>query len=137
MPDSHSTPAAVSPTNRSAVTNGKTLFMEKIDGRSPWARRFRDLIGLHISDLGGPDNVSESERQIVRRCATLEVELERLEGMFAQAGEADPATLDLYQRTANSLRRLLEANGLQRRAVDTTPTLQQYCEQNYGAANGS
>jgi hypothetical protein len=41
-----------------------------------------------------------------RRVATLTVELERMEVGFAVAGEAQPAQLELYQRTANSLRRL-------------------------------
>jgi len=51
------------------------------------------------------------------------VELERLELKFARAGEATTADLDLYQRTSNSLRRLLESVGLQRRMKDVTPTL--------------
>jgi hypothetical protein len=86
----------------------------------------RDLIGLHLSDLGGDDAVSEAERSIVRRSATLTVELERMESAFALAGEAKPEQIELYQRTANSLRRLLEAVGLQRRARDVTPTLSEY-----------
>jgi hypothetical protein len=53
----------------------------------------------------------------------LTVELERMEGGFALAGEALPGQIDLYQRTANSLRRLLEAIGLERRKRDVTPTL--------------
>jgi hypothetical protein len=43
---------------------------------------------LHISDLGGEDNVSEAERALVRCAVTLIVELERREVMFAQAGAA-------------------------------------------------
>jgi hypothetical protein len=70
--------------------------------------------------------VSEAERSIVRRVATLTVELERMEAAFAVAGEAQPDQLDLYQRTANSLRRLLEAIGLQRRARDVTPDPLEY-----------
>jgi hypothetical protein len=97
-----------------------------VDGRSTWVRRLRDLIGLHLSDLGGDDAVSEAERSIVRRAATLTVELERLEADFAVAGEAQPDQLDLYQRTANSLRRLLESVGIERRPRDVTPTLSQY-----------
>jgi hypothetical protein len=34
-----------------------------------------------------------------------------------------PDDLDLYQRTASTLRRLLEAVGIQRRQRDVTPTL--------------
>jgi hypothetical protein len=39
-----------------------------------------------------------------------------MEGIFARAGEASPEALDMYARIASSLRRLLEAEGLQRRA---------------------
>jgi hypothetical protein len=50
-----------------------------------------------------------------------------MEAKFALAGgAADIATLDAYQRAANSLRRLLESVGLERGARDVTPTLEQY-----------
>jgi hypothetical protein len=84
------------------------------------------LIESHTSDLGGEDAVSEAERSIIRRIATLTVELERMEVEFAAAGSAQPDQLDLYQRTANSLRRLLEAIGLKRRARDVTPDPLEY-----------
>jgi hypothetical protein len=110
---------------RSKITNGKQLIAG-IDGRSTWVRRLRDLIALHVNDLGGIEAVSAAERSIVQRAATLTVELERMESAFAAAGEASAQDIDLYQRTANSLRRLLESLGLQRRAKDVTPTLQTY-----------
>jgi hypothetical protein len=119
--------AGSKPTHRSAVTNGNAI-LPGVDGRSTWVRRLRDLVNLHLSDLGGADHVSEAERSIIRRAATLTVELERLELRFAQAGEADPVDLELYQRTANSLRRLLEAVGIQRRPRDVTPRLPDYLE---------
>jgi hypothetical protein len=109
---------------RSRVRAGQLL--PGVDGRSAWTRRCRDLIAAHITDLGGIDNTSAAERSIVRRAATLTVELERYEAKFALAGEASAADLDLYQRTAGNLRRLLEAVGLQRRAHDVTPTLSEY-----------
>jgi hypothetical protein len=49
-----------------------------------------------------------------------------MEAGFAVAGEAQPDQLDLYQRTANSLRRLLEAIGLQGRPRDVTPDPLEY-----------
>jgi hypothetical protein len=82
-----------------------------------------------LADLGGDDNVSEAERSIIRRVATLTVELELLELKFAKAGGAEAANLDLYQRTAGNLRRLLEAIGLQRRARDVTPDPLTYARQ--------
>ena len=100
---------------RSRITNGSAL-LPGVDGRSAWVRRARDLIREHLADLGGFDNVSAAERSIIRRASVLTVELERLEAKFALAGEASVADLDCYQRGANTLRRLLGAVGLQRRA---------------------
>jgi hypothetical protein len=113
------------PTHRSRISNGSQL-LPGVDHRSVWMRRLRDLIEVHVTDLGGNDSVSAAERSIVRRAATLTVELERMEGAFALAGEAAPDALDLYQRTAGNLRRLLESVGLQRRARDITPSLGEY-----------
>jgi hypothetical protein len=103
------------PEGRSRVSNGTTLFAERIDGRSLWARRFRDLLESHVMDMGGPAACSEAQCSLIRRVATLEVELERMEGQFAQQpAEADQ--LDLYQRMSNTLRRLVAALGLERRS---------------------
>lgn len=125
MPGSCPHTAPAKRTNRSRVTNGSEL-LPGVDGRSAWARRLRDLIGLHISDLGGEGAISEAERSIVRRAATLTVELERMEAVFATAGAAKASDLDLYQRTAGNLRRLLEAVGLERRQRNVTPSLTEY-----------
>jgi hypothetical protein len=105
---------------RSRITNGSAL-LPGVDGRSAWVRRCKDIIAAHVSDLGGEANSSAAERSIIRRAAVLTTELERLEIRFALAGEASDADLDLYQRTAGNLRRLLEAVGLQRRARDVSP----------------
>ena len=111
---------------RSRITNGSAL-LPGVDGRSPWVRRCKDVIAAHLSDLGGEDNTSAAERSIVRRASVLTVELERLEARFALAEQASPEDLDLYQRTAGNLRRLLEAVGIQRRPRDVTlPSLREY-----------
>jgi hypothetical protein len=115
-------------TARSAITNGSAV-LPGVDGRSTWVRRLRDLISLHVRDLGGEDAISEAERSIVRRAATLTVELERLEAKFATAGEAGPADLAAYTTTSNALRRLLETVGLKRRPRDVTPDLSSYISQ--------
>src|SRR5262249_57347769 len=62
---------------RSAITNGSSVLTD-IDHRSAWMRRLRDLIQLHLSDLGGDDNVSEAERSLVRRASMLELQCELL-----------------------------------------------------------
>ena len=112
---------------RSRITNGSAL-LPGVDGRSPWVRRCKDVIAAHLSDLGGEDNTSAAERSIIRRASVLTVELERLEAKFALADAASGSDLDLYQRTAGNLRRLLEAVGLQRRPRNLTPNLKDYLE---------
>jgi hypothetical protein len=116
------TPEAAPRKGRSKVSNGRVLIAG-VDQRSPWVRRCKDILREHVADLGGVDNCSAAERSIIRRAAVLTTELERLETKFATAGQADAGDLETYQRCANSLRRLLEAVGLQRRPRDISPTL--------------
>jgi hypothetical protein len=104
---------------RSRVTNGSAL-LSGVDGRSPWVRRCKDVIASHLSDV---PEASAAERSIIRRASVLTVELERMERQFALNEQASPDELDAYQRCANSLRRLLESVGLQRRAREVGPSL--------------
>ena len=62
------------------------MFVEKGDDRSAWARRYRDLIFAHTSDLGGASAVSEAQAALIRRAATLQIELELLEGKLSLSG---------------------------------------------------
>ncbi len=75
------------------MTNGTKLF---VDGahEGPWARRFRDLVQLHEEDLGPHDSLSELQRSLCRRVATLEVELEQMEGKLSKGEDVD---LELYR----------------------------------------
>ena len=126
----------------SRVSNGALLpnFNRNCtDGRSAWCRRLRDLLEAHIADLGGWDGISAGQLALVRRAVTLIVELERREVIFAQAGQADDVALSVYQTSVNSLRRLLETLGLERRAKDVTPLsdiLAELDREKPAAANG-
>jgi hypothetical protein len=129
MPVDRNLEARKLPSSRSRVTNGVTL-LPGVDGRSTWARRLRDLVSMHLSDLGGADRASEAELSIVRRASAITVDLEHIETRFAEANLAgrppDSADFDLYLRGANSLRRLLEAIGIKRVPRDITPKLSTY-----------
>ncbi len=108
------------PRQRSAVTNGKRAFVDG-DGNAAWTRRWRDLVSAHACDLGGAAALSEAQSSLVRRVATIEIELEQLEGKLSKGETVD---LDAYTRAANSLRRLLETLGIERRArIVSPPTL--------------
>lgn len=111
---------------RSRVTNGRQMFVDG-DGRGPWARRWRDLVELHAGDIGQPELLSEAQLSLIRRVATIEIELEAMEGRLSQGGAAD---LDTYTRASGHLRRLLETLGIERTKRDVTmPTLAEYLAQ--------
>lgn len=112
-----------SPTNRSRVTGGNTLFLPgigEVDGRSAVARRFRDLVHIFTEDQGGPDGLSEAQHQLARRSAFLSVQCETLEAKAA-AGTITPEETDLYNRTTGMLLKVLTTAGLKRQAKDVTP----------------
>lgn len=115
------------PVARSKISNRPGALIG-VDGRTAWARRFRDLVHQHMADLGGEDRLSQAELTLINRAATLTCELERMDTRFAEAGEASRDDLDTYQKTAGALRRLLESIGLERRARDVTHDLKAYVE---------
>ena len=110
---------------RSAITNGSHLLLD-VDHRSARMRRLRDLIGAHLADLGGADEVSQAEACLVRRCALITIELELLKPASKPTTAPPQPSWTTYQRVAGSFRRLHESLGLRRRAKDITgPTLGQ------------
>ena len=118
---------------QSALTNGSVLI-RGVDGRSAWMRRLRDLIANHISDLGGEDCISQSERILINRASMLTLQLEAMEQVFARNdGIAKSDQIETYQRCLNTLRRTLETLGLARRSK-ALPTLQEYIDGEVEAA---
>ena len=116
---------------RSAVTNGSAL-LRRIDGRSIWARRYRDIHAGLISDLGGNSApIGEAQKLLVRKTALLALELERRESRFAENG-AEDAELEIYNRVVGGLRRLAETLNIHRgrlpRDVGLLPDPLQYAE---------
>jgi hypothetical protein len=110
---------------RSAVTSGRKLFVEG-NPNSAWSRRYHDLVVGHVSDLGGRANLSEAQLSLIRRAASIETELERLDARLSLGEEI---SLDEYGRAASHLRRLFETLGLSRRPRDVTPSLSEYLAQ--------
>jgi len=113
----------------SAVTNGNRLLQDG-DPNSAWSRRYADLARLHVDDLGGVDAVTEAQISLVRRCAAIEVELERLEGFMSRGAEVD---LDSFARVSGTLSRMLRALGLERKtpnagAIEAQRLLDMYAE---------
>lgn len=113
--------AAVSPANRSRVTNGSQLFVGRIDGRSALARRIRDLqTDLRSNFANEPTPTQEA---IIRRAASLCVWCESVEAKMTDGSEIDIAA---FTTACNSLRRLLIDIGLENRMKDVTSSVHEY-----------
>jgi hypothetical protein len=110
--------------HRSRVSNGSKL-LPLTDERGVTARRFRDVYQSICADIGGIDRLSEAEKQLARRAATLSAESERQEALWVR----DEGKFDLagYVTMSNALRRILETIGLKRQMRDISPpSLQSY-----------
>ncbi len=119
-----STVRTPAPRTRSAVTNGGRTFVDG-DGSSKWARRYRDIISARATDLGGLEVLTQAQLSLIKRAATMECELEGMEGQLSRGEEI---SLDLYTRTAGHLRRYCETLGIKRVPRDVTPELGFYIE---------
>lgn len=109
---------------RSAVSNGPRLHVISTPhGRETrWARHFRDVLAEIISDMGR-DGLSEGQRQLARRAATISITCEKMEGDAAAGNDID---LDVYGQLTDRLGRCFQ-RGLKRQARDVGPQgLDQY-----------
>jgi hypothetical protein len=97
--------------------------VEAIDGRSREARRFRDVLSEIVSDLGGPDTLSEGQRQLARRAAMLSTQCEIMEG---QAVSGKAIDLEMFGQLTDRLGRTFQRLGLRRKARNVTPTVAEY-----------
>jgi hypothetical protein len=105
------------------VSNGTKVFLPGVDGRSALARRARDVMAAIVSDLGGVDQLSEAELQLVRRATLISVQCEKWEA-DAVAGQDIP--IETYGAMTDRLGRAFQRLGLKRRARDVTPPLRDY-----------
>jgi hypothetical protein len=105
---------------KSAVTNGKRLHVVP-PGDTAWSRRFRDVLAQILADITPPDGLlSEGQRQLARRAATLCIVCEQQEGIAA-AGEA--IDLETYGKLSDRLGRVFQRLGLKRIASGNGPSL--------------
>lgn len=115
-------------TTNKATTKGQRTGLDVpglglVDGRSREARLYGQHVADVVSDLGGEANVSRAEMELVRRAAGLSVLAALAESKLLAGDDVDISEL---VSVGNAQRRLLATLGLQRRAVDATPTLEQY-----------
>lgn len=113
----HATPK---PQARTRVGNGSAV-LQAPDGRSVEFRRYREILANLATDMGG--DPTEAQEQIARRAAMLAIWCEQQD---ASAALGAPIDIAAYTTASNSLRRLLESLGLERKARNVTPTITEY-----------
>ena len=97
---------------RAALSNGSALLLRHVDGRLPWARRLRDLVADHVSDLGGHADLSTGEASSpLPECPPV-----RLDGKMDADGYVpeNDAWFDLLTKPDDETRRT-DSNGRLRR----------------------
>jgi len=99
------------------------LTIDGLDRRTRAYRRYLTIKSAILEDLGGEEHLSEVQRQLVSKFATLALHLEATEAA-ALAGQTIDG--DAFGRAAGHMRRLAEAIGLERKARDVTPALADY-----------
>jgi hypothetical protein len=82
MPNAHRAIGLYSRTNRSRKTNGTSMFLGQVDGRSAISRRVRDLERGYLSSL--PEPVTTAQRSLVSSLAAIQVRLELLQASIAR-----------------------------------------------------
>jgi hypothetical protein len=100
-------------------------FMEDGDTSSA-ARRFKALIDRMVNDLGGMDDLTAGQAQLIKRCAMLSVQCELME---TQAIEGADLNTVVYGQLTGHLARTLSVLGLKREARDITPALHAYLDE--------
>ncbi|WP_298106320.1 hypothetical protein [Bradyrhizobium sp.] len=96
---------------RSRVTNGTRLLVG-VDGRSPNARRFRDLVRAYEAEF---ESVTEVDRNLIRQAALLALKSEQLQAAVVRGDRVDTETIT---NLAGQLRRTLA--DMKRKAETTT-----------------
>lgn len=118
------------PTTKGQRTGLDVPGLGLVDGRSREARLYGQAVADVVSDLGGDENVSRAEMELVRRAAGLSVLAALAESKLLAGEDMDISEL---VSVGNAQRRILATLGLQRRAIDTTPTLEQWAAKRKGA----
>jgi hypothetical protein len=109
---------------RSRFSNGSDV-LPGIDGRSAMARRYRDIAGQIITDMGGLDRCSETRLQLIRRFSAAAVIAEQLEARLANGEHID---ITEHAQLSSTLVRIAQRIGIDRRMRKVVPSLGEYLE---------
>jgi hypothetical protein len=108
-----------------AIPSGKVrlLRLEDCDRRTNAYRKCAEIIDRVERDLGGTNQLSEAQRQLVRHAALTATMLEHLGSQWLDGIPIDPSA---FSTLVNAARRGFETVGLGRVAKEVVPTVDRY-----------
>jgi hypothetical protein len=113
------------PQARTRVSNGRQAFLVPT-GQGLAARRWREIYHAISTDITAGEPLSEAEKQLSRRAATICIQCELMEARSA-AGLDETMDLALYGMLTDRLGRVLQRLGIKRVPRDVTSlSLEQY-----------
>jgi hypothetical protein len=104
----------------------KLATLDQLDGRTLAAKAARDTIASIEADLGGRESISTARRAIIENAAVLGAVVQDMGAKWMQGEQID---LQLYSTLSNTRRRLLESIGLDFRAKDVTPSIDEIAQE--------
>ena len=100
--------------------------LEQLDGRTIAAKQAREVISSIEADLGGRESISTARRALIENAAVLGAVVQDMGAKWISGEQID---LNLYSTLSNTRRRLLESIGLDFRAKDITPSIDQIAQE--------
>jgi hypothetical protein len=118
---------------RSRLSNGRDVLPD-VDGRSVVARRYRDIMGVVVSDQGGAEHLSETQLQLIRRFSAASMLAEQMEARLARGEQIN---IQEYSVLVSTIVRVAQRIGIGRRAKNVTPSLKQYLSNKKAGGGGT
>jgi hypothetical protein len=100
MPTDSPAPVASKIKNGRARVSNSVDRLPGLDGRSPAARRYRDLVAAFVADSGGIEQCSAVRVGLVRRLASVTLQTEMLEARMVNGETVDVSALCQLASTA-------------------------------------
>jgi hypothetical protein len=110
----------------SGQPKARLLTLSSLDQRTVAAKQARETISAIETDLGGAENITTAKRQIIESAAVTSAMVADLGSRWLAGEQID---LGLFTTLSNSQRRLLESVGLEFRAKDITPSIDQIAQE--------
>jgi hypothetical protein len=104
----------------------KLATLDQLDGRTIAAKQAREVISSIEADLGGRESISTARRALIENAAVLGAVVQDMGTKWISGEQID---LNLYSTLSNTRRRLLESIGLEFRAKDITPSIDQIAQE--------